>query len=248
MKRGSSLRRTECPSPRHSTIGFSLHLRGSVLDGLHDVDVPGAAAEVSRDPPADLFLGWAGVVLQERDRSHHHARSAVAALQTVLLHEAFLDGVEVSVLGQTLHRRDLGAVGLDREHGATLDRASVHEHGAGAAGSRVAADVRSGEVQLLADEVDEEKPGFHLPGVGLPVQLERNLVGAHAAPPALDSARFRAWVKARFVKVRTRCLLYSSEPRWSSTGSAASEASLAASAMAPSLGFFPSSDSAAAFA
>ena len=37
-----------------------------------------------------------------------------------------------------------------------LDRLSVHEDGAGAAVAGVAADVRAGEVDHVADEVDEQ--------------------------------------------------------------------------------------------
>ena len=49
------------------------------------------------------------------------------------------------------------AVGLDREDRAGLRAAAVDEDGAGAALARVAADVRAGEAQVLAQEVDEQQ-------------------------------------------------------------------------------------------
>ena len=75
----------------------------------------------------------------------------------MLLPEAFLQRVQLAVLGQTLDRGDLGAVGLDGEDRAGLDAAAVDQHRARAALARVAADVRAGQQQLLAQEVDEEQ-------------------------------------------------------------------------------------------
>ena len=43
---------------------------------------------------------------------------------------------------------------------AGLHRHAVEEHGAGAAARRVAADVRPGQAERLAQEVDEEEPGL----------------------------------------------------------------------------------------
>ena len=50
----------------------------------------------------------------------------------------------------------VGAVGLDREHGAGLDRLAVEVDGAGAAMAGLAADMRAGEVELLAQEMDQQ--------------------------------------------------------------------------------------------
>src|SRR5215471_1921463 len=113
MKRGSSLRFIEWPMPQTFSLvrGVELmtlvlsrlaRLGGRVLDRLDDVDVAGAAAEVSGDRPADLVLVGVLVALDERARSHHHARGAEAALEAVLLHEALLDGVQLVGL-QALH-------------------------------------------------------------------------------------------------------------------------------------------------
>src|SRR5262245_8280240 len=97
MKRGSSLRLSEWPMPPISGVvagamRSSLPQPGRrVLHGLDDVHVPRAAAEVARDGLPDLVFAGARVPLQQRAARHHHARRAVAALQAVLLPEAFLD-------------------------------------------------------------------------------------------------------------------------------------------------------------
>ena len=51
--------------------------------------------------------------------------------------------------------RDLGAVAGDREGDAGARRRAVDQHGAGAADAVLAAEMRAGEVALLAQEVGE---------------------------------------------------------------------------------------------
>src|SRR5947199_2421901 len=63
------------------------HLRGRLLDGVHDVLVARAAAEVALDALPDLVLGRVRVVTQEVGGGHDHARRAVATLQRVALVE-----------------------------------------------------------------------------------------------------------------------------------------------------------------
>ena len=55
----------------------------------------------------------------------HHARSAVAALEAVVLVERLLDGVPLLAVGQALDRRDRRAVGLRGEHRARLHRLAL---------------------------------------------------------------------------------------------------------------------------
>src|SRR5437762_12333249 len=103
MKRGSSLRFIEWPIPATSGLvlgGMARSLlaqacRG-VFDGLHDVHIAGAPAQVARDGLADLELGRARVRRQQGAAGHHHARRAIAALQAVLFPESFLNGVELA--------------------------------------------------------------------------------------------------------------------------------------------------------
>src|SRR6266571_7442677 len=125
MKRASSLRLTLWPMPPISIATASglpfrglAHRSGGVVDRLHDVHVAGAAAEVPRDRLAYLELRGLGVRREEGDGGHHHSGSAEAALQAVLLMEAFLDRMELAVLLEALDRGDRRLIGLDREHRA----------------------------------------------------------------------------------------------------------------------------------
>src|SRR5262249_16832899 len=138
MKRGSSLRFMECPMPQTSLLVLGcmaglLELLRRVLDGLDDVDVAGAAAQVPGDGLADVGLARVGVPGEERRARPHHARRAEAALQAVLLPEALLHGVELAVLLEAFDGGDLVPIRLDREHRARLDGRPVEKDRAGAA-------------------------------------------------------------------------------------------------------------------
>ena len=74
----------------------------------------------------------------------------------MVLVECLLDRMEIAVVGESFDRGHVEAVRLDAEDSAGLHRLPVHEHGAGAARGRVAADVRPGQPETVAQHVDEE--------------------------------------------------------------------------------------------
>src|SRR5713226_4073485 len=164
MKRGSSRRLMLAPSSLAvAMIALSLlrrHLLGGVLNGLDDIVVARAAAEIAVELVPDLFLRRLGIALEELRRRHDHARRAEAALQPVLLPEGVLDRVQLAVLGHAFDRGDLRAVGLDGQHGAGLHGLAIQMDGAGPALAGVAAHVRAREPGQLADEVHEQEPGL----------------------------------------------------------------------------------------
>ena len=150
-------------------------LVGGVLNGVDDVLVAGAAAEIAGDALAYLALRRRRVVLQQRHRRHDHPRRAVAALEAVLFPEAVLQRMQVAVRREPLDRRDRRAVGLDREDRARLRAAAVDEDGAGSALAGVAPDVRAGQTQLFAEEVDEEHARVDVSLANLAVDGHRDL-------------------------------------------------------------------------
>src|SRR5437763_7563918 len=140
MKRSSSLRLIDLPSQgacfSSTAITTSLRLAGGCrpvrllrlhspcrpLHRFDDVLIARAPADVARQRPADLLLGWARVLGEQRSAGEHHAGRTEAALQSVLLFEPLLDRVERAAAAEPFHRCDLASVGLYGEHRAGLDR------------------------------------------------------------------------------------------------------------------------------
>src|SRR5207237_4879418 len=103
---------------------------------------------------------------------------AEPALESVVFPERGLERVERPLaIGEPLDGRHARAVGLDGKHRARLDRASVELDRAGSALARVAPDVCPGEVQVLAEDLNEEasRIAFHL--TTLAVHAERHVRG-----------------------------------------------------------------------
>src|SRR5262249_55618601 len=131
-------------------------LGGGELNGLDDVLITGAAAEIPGDAETDLVLARIWVLLEQAIGTHDHARRAVAALQPVHFAEAFLQRVQRAVgRGHAFDGEEIAALRLHGEHGAGFDRSAVEIDRAGAAMAGVAADMRAGQVQVFAQEMDE---------------------------------------------------------------------------------------------
>ena len=86
--------------------------------------------------------------------------------------ERLLQRVQLAVLCEPLNSFDLRPVGLDRKHHAALHEDAVHENGARAAVPGIAADVAAGQIDVVADEMDEQSPRIDFPLVGLAVDLD----------------------------------------------------------------------------
>src|SRR6476660_4973035 len=123
MKRASSLRFSG-PNPMILPVaglgGFSMvamatsylllgrsFVLGRPLDRCDDVLVARTATDRARDRGADLVVGRRGVLVEQRSCRHQHAGRAEAAVQRVLLVEALLDRIEVTVDLERLNRADL---------------------------------------------------------------------------------------------------------------------------------------------
>jgi hypothetical protein len=71
-----------------------------------------------------------------------------------------LERVQRAFLAHSLDRLDRGAVRLDGEQRAGLDRLTVEVDRARAAIGRIAADVRTSQAKRFSQEVDQEQAGF----------------------------------------------------------------------------------------
>ncbi|MGY3427515.1 hypothetical protein ACVWZW_008019 [Bradyrhizobium sp. F1.13.4] len=77
--------------------------------------------------------------------------------------------MQLVALGDAFDRGDAGAVGLSRQHGAGFDRLAVHMDDAGAALAGVAADMGSGEVEVVAQQLNQQRAVLDVNGNSLAV-------------------------------------------------------------------------------
>src|ERR1700730_7438811 len=120
----------------------TVHRLGRGLNGLDDVHVPRAPAEIAFEALADLVLGRVRVLVEEVGGGHDEAGSAVPALEAVLIPERLLQWVQLAVLGHALGRCQAFSLNLDFQHWSAFYRPSLRQDGACAALAGVAADVR----------------------------------------------------------------------------------------------------------
>jgi hypothetical protein len=97
--------------------------------------------------------------------------------------------------GQTLFEREaldgdhLRALGLNREHQTRPHRGAVDQHGAGAAHAMLAADMGSGQPQMMAQAIGERQPRLDFDLDRFAVDLEPYWHAMNCYAAALRNAR-----------------------------------------------------------
>src|SRR5690606_35434552 len=163
------------------------HCAGACHYCLDDVVVARAAADVAFEPVPHLFLGRLPVAHAQLDRTHDHARRAEAALEPLVLAKRLLHRMQLVAFGEPLDGGDVLTFGLDRQHSAGLGRTAVYMHDAGAALTRVAADMGTGEPEILSQELHEQCPWLDVGRDAFPVHRHRN--SRHEPLPRLAARR-----------------------------------------------------------
>src|SRR3990170_4934600 len=129
------------------------------LDGLDDLRVARAAAEVAGDRLADGLLARVGAGGEERRGGQEHPGRAGAARRPARLEEGRLEGGEDGALragrGQPLDRAHRVAVRLAEGDEAADHRLAVEQHRAGAAFALATALLRAAQAEVLAQHVEE---------------------------------------------------------------------------------------------
>src|SRR6185437_11924121 len=182
-RRSSSLRLVQVPStfsPCRTRVSWSVTSvtgrapppgREMRLDRAHDELITGAPAEDPGQFVADLSTRRLPFARRERCGRHEEARRAEAALQRMVLLEAFLQRAESLAGSEGFDGLDPPPVQLGGQHQARLDRLAVHEHRAHAAYALFAADVSAGQPEAVAKKVRRVEAGRHLFGDCPPVHL-----------------------------------------------------------------------------
>ena len=131
-------------------------------DRCDDVLIAGAAADIALEAVAHARLrSGVGFALGERHRAHDHAGRAEAALQAVIFGERLLHRMQALTARprQALDRRQLApsSIGASKVQLFTDSPSNMHDTGAALAG--VAADMRAGQVQVLAQQIGDQLAG-----------------------------------------------------------------------------------------
>src|SRR5882724_13434816 len=149
------------------------HAQGGELDRIQDLRVARAPAEIPGQGVLDLVAGRDGDFHEEGLRGEEDARRAVPALGRPQLREGLLQRVKPAVFGHALHRLDLASLTLHGQRQAGQHGIAVHQHGARAALAQLAAVLGAGEVQLLAEHLEESLVRRREDIALFPVDLER---------------------------------------------------------------------------
>ena len=120
------------------------------MDGGANADIGRATTEVCH-LPIDVGVARIRVAAEQRRRRHDHPGLAIAALRDVELGPGLLHRM-VAVVREAFDGRDLPAIRHHDRHHAGPHRDAVDMHGAGAANSDAAAELASGQVEILAHD------------------------------------------------------------------------------------------------
>ena len=113
---------------------------------------------MAADNLAQFQFGRLGALGQKRVERHQDARRAEAALQRVMAPEGVLQGRKpLGRRRQPLNGADVESVHLHRERQAGARRDAVDLHRAGAADAVLAADMRPGRTDEVAQRVGEQR-------------------------------------------------------------------------------------------
>src|SRR5579862_9312810 len=134
----------------------------------------GSAAANVGHRPVNVGVGRLRVGFEQRNRRHHHAALAIAALRHVEVEPGLLHRMQLAVLRQRLDGGDLlSADGADR-HLAGARGDAVDVHGAGAALGDAATIFGAGQADGVADDPEQRCVGFSVDVVGLSVDGKGN--------------------------------------------------------------------------
>src|SRR5438034_2415666 len=155
---------------RNSRRSMSGLLRRALNRG-DDAVIRAAAADVAVHVRDDLLARGLGIRREQLRRLHDLARLAVTALRHLLGDPGLLQRMR-GVGREALDRRHLRAFHGSELRGAGAHRLAVDMHRARAAECRAAAELGTGELELIADHPQQRRAVLRLRGDRLAVEIE----------------------------------------------------------------------------
>jgi len=142
------------------------------LNGVHNVLITGASAQVAFDPLANLGFSRPIVSFEQLSRRHDHSGGAKSTLKPVAFPEAFLNGMEFVVFSKALDRLDFRSIRLNGQNRTRFNCLAIHHDRAGATDARLASDVRACQPDSISQVMDKERARFDIVTVTLPVDSD----------------------------------------------------------------------------
>src|SRR5262249_30235090 len=119
-----------------------------LFNGRDDVEIGAAAADVAAHQLADLVSRPCTAFFYQADGRTDLPRSAVPALERIVIDERLLNRMKRALFREPFDRRHRSAVLHDRQRQAGIDAAAINQDGAGAALTVIAAFFRAGETEV----------------------------------------------------------------------------------------------------
>src|SRR5437764_2188597 len=154
----------------------------SGFDGVEDLEVAGAAADLARERLGDLAPRRARIAIEEPLRRDQHPGRAIAALRGAMVGETLLQRVELGTLAQAL---DGGRASSGALHGgdqAGENQLAIEDHGAGPAFTELAAVLGARQAEVFPQHLEERL-------VGLDDEITRLAVDGEGEPQLLARRR-----------------------------------------------------------
>ena len=121
-----------------------------------------AAAKVPAQPAADFLGSRIGMLIEKRFEGDDESGRAEAALRSIVVDECLLDRMKFFALHEGFDCGDCLTLRLNRQNRASVDRAIVEKHRAGAAFAAVTHALGARYIQLIAEGVEQGNPGLNL--------------------------------------------------------------------------------------
>ena len=148
------------------------------LDRGHDVRIRAATADIAAHELLHLRVLRSARFFQERDRRHDLSGRAIAALIGIASHERSLHRMHFLRLTEALDRCDLIALVQSGEGETRKLTPSIDVHRARAALAVIASLLRSGQMQVLAETIEQRRARIDSQIVFLAIHTERDWNGA----------------------------------------------------------------------
>src|SRR5690242_8957581 len=143
-----------------------------ISDGEDHTGIRAAPAEIAADSVANLLGGGIGVLADKSRAGDDKAGRAEATLLGIVMHERLLHLVHPFRCPQSFDRGDFAAFGLYSQHRAGINRMAIHKDRAGTARATVANLFATGEIEPVAQRIQQGDTRFGVEFARLAVDPE----------------------------------------------------------------------------